>query len=59
MISEGDTLQSIATSEYGNPNLWRGLATFNDIDDPLRLKLGTRILVPTREEAADGAGNGS
>src|SRR5439155_1089908 len=57
--SEGDTLQSIATNEYGNPNFWRGLARFNDIDDPLRLKLGTRILVPTREEAADGAGNGS
>ncbi|HVS06195.1 MAG TPA: peptidase M23 [Candidatus Dormibacteraeota bacterium] len=55
LISEGDTLQSIATNEYGNPNLWRGLATFNDIDDPLRLNIGSRILIPSRDEAADGA----
>jgi len=55
LISEGDTLQSIATEEYGNPGFWRGLALFNDIDDPLRLDLGSRILIPSRDEAADGA----
>ena len=55
LISEGDTLQSIATEEYGNPGFWRGLALFNDIDDPLRLNLGSRILIPSRDEAADGA----
>jgi nucleoid-associated protein YgaU len=54
LVSEGDTLQSIATKEYGNPNLWRGLAIFNNIDDPLRLDLGSQILLPSPDEAADG-----
>ena len=53
LISEGDSLQSIATAEYGNPNLWRGLASFNDIDDPFRLHLGSRILLPSAEEASE------
>lgn len=53
LIGQGDTLQSIANEEYGKPSLWRGLAVFNDIDDPLRLKLGSRILLPTLEEAAE------
>lgn len=52
LVSDGDSLQSIATAEYGNPNFWRGLATFNDIDDPLRLKNGDRLLVPSIDEAA-------
>jgi nucleoid-associated protein YgaU len=55
LITEGDSLQSIATAEYGNPNLWRGLALFNDIDDPMRLSPGNRILLPSAEEAAEGA----
>jgi nucleoid-associated protein YgaU len=53
LISDGDTLQSIATKEYGNPNFWRGLAVFNDIDDPLRLTSGNRILLPSIDEAAE------
>src|SRR5260370_24960686 len=55
LISEGDTLQSIATQEHGNPGLRRGLAAVNDIDDRLRLNLGRRSLSPTRHEDADGA----
>ncbi|MEZ0241048.1 MAG: peptidase M23 [Chloroflexota bacterium] len=51
VLHEGDTLASIAYAEYGNAALWRGLAAFNDIDDPLRLKPGARILVPTMAEA--------
>jgi hypothetical protein len=53
VISDGDTLQSIANREYGNPNFWRGLAIFNDIDDPLRLATGARILLPGSDEAAE------
>ena len=52
LISDGDTLQSIANKEYGNPNYWRGLAAFNDIDDPLRLSNGSRILLPSPDETA-------
>lgn len=51
VLREGDSLASIAFAEYGNATLWRGLAAFNDIDDPLRLKPGARILVPTISEA--------
>src|SRR6266851_841491 len=53
LIAQGDTLQSIANREYGKPGLWRGLAAFNDIDDPLRLQLGSHILLPSMEEAAE------
>jgi hypothetical protein len=53
LIAQGDTLQSIAHREYGKPGLWRGLAAFNDIDDPLRLQLGSHILLPSMEEAAE------
>jgi nucleoid-associated protein YgaU len=53
LVSDGDTLQSIANAEYGNPNFWRGVATFNDIDDPLRLATGSRILLPSVDEAAE------
>ena len=53
LISDGDTLQSIANEEYGNPNFWRGVAIFNEIDDPLRLTKGDRILLPSTDEAAE------
>jgi nucleoid-associated protein YgaU len=42
----GDTLPSIAYREYGDPNRWRLLAEANDIDDPLRLRVGTVVMVP-------------
>jgi Contractile injection system tube protein len=52
LVTAGDTLHSIAFREYDNPALWRGLAAFNQIDDPLRLKVGARLLIPTIDEAA-------
>lgn len=51
-LREGDTLQSVAYDEYGDPTLWRALATFNDIDDPLRVRSGTGLLIPSITEAA-------
>jgi len=53
LVSDGDTLQSIAYKEYGNANFWRGVAIFNEIDDPLRLTMGGRILLPSVDEAAE------
>ena len=35
----------------GDATLWRALATFNGIDDPMRIPLGTAVLVPTLDEA--------
>jgi hypothetical protein len=52
VIREGDSLQSIAFREYGDPALWRGLADANGIDDPLRVEVGRLILVPQKAQAA-------
>ena len=42
----GDTLPALAYKEYGDPARWRAIAELNDIDDPLRLRPGTHLLVP-------------
>jgi hypothetical protein len=52
VVAAGDSLHSLAFQEYGNPALWRGLAVFNKIDDPLRVVPGRRLLLPTAEEAS-------
>lgn len=45
----GDTLAGIAYAEYGNPNLWRAVAELNGIDDPMRLRPGARLMLPSAE----------
>ncbi len=52
VVSEGDSLHSIAFREYDDPALWRGLADLNGIDDPMRLRAGQRLIVPPFEQAA-------
>jgi hypothetical protein len=47
VLTAGDTLAGVAYAEYGNPALWRDVARINEIDDPLRLRPGTRLLLPT------------
>ena len=49
-VVAGDTLQSIAWREYGDPSFWRVIAERNGIDDPMRLPAGTALLVPAAEE---------
>lgn len=51
-LVDGDTLASIAQSEYRDPGLWRALAATNDIDDPMRVPSGTVLLVPPKPDAA-------
>lgn len=51
VVREGESLHSIAFREYGDPTLWRGLASFNELDDPMRIPIGTRLLIPTLTEA--------
>lgn len=46
----GDSLHSIATAEYGDPRHWRDLALANDLDDPLALLPGRRLMLPARDE---------
>lgn len=52
VMRDGDSLQSLAYSEYGNAALWRAVAAFNGIDDPLRVQPGSRVLLPNPAEAA-------
>lgn len=52
VVAAGDSLHSLAFREYDDPTLWRGLAVFNNVDDPLRLTPGTRLRIPTADEAA-------
>jgi len=51
----GDTLALIAFQEYGNPALWRPLAVYNGIDDPLRVDDGTSILLPPADVLTAGS----
>ena len=50
VVSDGDTLASIAYHEYGNAAYWRALANANGIDDPARLRAGTELLLPSAGE---------
>jgi nucleoid-associated protein YgaU len=52
VVQEGESLHSLAYREYGDPALWRALALYNELDDPLRLPVGTRLLVPEVAEAS-------
>ncbi len=56
LLADGDTLASVAYQEYGSAALWRGLARFNGVDDPMAVGSGTRLLVPSVAEATRLAG---
>jgi nucleoid-associated protein YgaU len=49
---EGDSLQSVAYRYLGKPAYWRAIAALNGIDDPLRVPVGTALLIPTTADAA-------
>jgi nucleoid-associated protein YgaU len=51
-VISGDSLASIAYREYGDPSMWRPLAWANNIDDPMRLPVGTTLIVPAASELA-------
>jgi hypothetical protein len=51
VVIAGETLPSIAYREYRNQGLWRAIADANRIDDPMRVGSGTRLLIPSLDEA--------
>ena len=53
-VGEGETLQSIATANYGTPALWRRIAEVNGIDDPARVRPGTTVYLPNANELTSG-----
>jgi hypothetical protein len=50
VVRDGDSIQSVAHSAYGDPTLWRRIAEANDIDDPLSLPRGSVLTIPTLPE---------
>ncbi|WP_410574427.1 phage tail protein [Amycolatopsis sp. cmx-4-61] len=43
VLTGQENLPQLATSTQGDPNAWRGIAKDNNVDDPLRLRPGTRV----------------
>jgi hypothetical protein len=52
--SYGERLDQIASTYYGDPSLWRLIASFNNIDDASHVPAGTLLLIPP--PGAVGAG---
>ena len=46
LVRRGDTLQSLAADEYGDPALWRPIAEANGIVSPRSLLPGTMLTIP-------------
>lgn len=44
-----DTLSGIAGEYLGNPRLWREIAIKNEIDDPLSIQPGQKLVIPATE----------
>lgn len=45
-VRKGDTLQGIAMAEYDDPREWRRIAKTNNLNDPMELRPGMKLLVP-------------
>ncbi|MCU0551548.1 MAG: LysM peptidoglycan-binding domain-containing protein [Leptolyngbya sp. Prado105] len=48
VVKRGETLSSIAAEEFGDPALWRIIATANQLDNPRQIVPGQRLTVPPR-----------
>jgi len=46
VVTQGESLSTIAWRVYGNPATWRPIAIHNGVDDPLTLAIGQRLLIP-------------
>ncbi|RDI17178.1 hypothetical protein DEU38_12313 [Rhodococcus sp. AG1013] len=46
----GDCLPLLAHAEYGDAALWRNIAAYNGIDDPMRIPDGTAVMLPARDD---------
>lgn len=49
-VTDGDSLWSLAASEYGDPGRWRVIAEANDVADPRSIEPGTELVVPPLDE---------
>lgn len=46
VVQQSETLDYIASQEYGNSSFWRQIAEANGIDDPIRVRAGTVLTLP-------------
>jgi hypothetical protein len=51
VVVEGETLASVANAEFGDPGYWRAIAEANSIDDPIRVRPGRNLLIPSIADA--------
>lgn len=49
-VTEGQSIQGIARQRYGDPDRWRDVAEVNGIDDPLRIRPGDLLYLPSWSE---------
>jgi hypothetical protein len=54
-VADGDSLQSIATTNYGNPGAWRRIAEVNGIRDPAKVRPGDTVYLPNPDELRQGS----
>jgi hypothetical protein len=52
-VTSSVSLAHIAAAEFGDPMMWRAIARYNDIEDPMRLPVGTDVLIPDSSELKD------
>lgn len=45
-VMSGDTVSAIAGREYGSSRNWRAIALVNNVDNPVQLVPGTRLIIP-------------
>jgi LysM repeat protein len=49
IVQDGDTLPSISYKAYGDATRWRLIAEANGVDNPLHLRRGTALALPSLE----------
>lgn len=50
MLTGAETLPELSTRTYGSPGRWREIAAANGIADPLRVRPGTLLYLPSEQE---------
>lgn len=50
LLTGAETLPELATRTYGRPGRWREIAAANGIQDPLRVRPGTVVYLPSTQE---------
>jgi nucleoid-associated protein YgaU len=54
VLKDGESLQSIAMTYYGNPGAWRRIADINGFTNPGRVRAGATVYLPGGNELAQG-----